>query len=63
VLNRRQLVGDDTTSTSLLQIDVFDADGNLSRLIEFDDDRLDDAPAELARISGQPVTSRVRPAM
>ncbi len=61
-LYRCEVAGDDNVS-SFLQIGVFDADGTLSRTIEFDDDRLDDALAELARISGHPITSRVRPAM
>ena len=41
--------------STFLQIAVFDTDGNLTRLIEFDDDRLDEALAELALVSGQPV--------
>jgi hypothetical protein len=61
VLYQCEIAGDENLS-SFLQIGVFDANGNLARLIEFDDDRLDDALAELARTSGHPVTSRVRPA-
>jgi hypothetical protein len=62
LLYRCEVAGDDNVS-SFLQVGLFDAAGNLSRLIEFDDDRLDDALAELAQVSGHPVTSRVRPAM
>jgi hypothetical protein len=54
------VTGDDTVS-SFLQIGVFDADGNLARMIDFDEDRLDDALAELALVTGEPVT-RVPPA-
>jgi hypothetical protein len=54
-LYRCEVAGDDNVS-SFLQIGVCDADGNLLRTIEFDDDALDDALAELGRISAEPVT-------
>ena len=53
-LHRCSGSGEGAVST-FLQIGVFDTDGNLTRLIEFDDDRLDVALAELAHITGEPV--------
>ena len=55
VLHRWELHGHDTAS-SFLMITVFDADGNLARMIDFDEDRVDDALAELALVTGEPVT-------
>ncbi|HUS43991.1 MAG TPA: AAA family ATPase [Ilumatobacteraceae bacterium] len=54
-LQRCEVTGDSTTTT-FLQIGRYDSDGYLVRLIDFDDDRLDEALAELARVSGEPVT-------
>lgn len=61
-LQRCEVTGDDTTTT-FLQIGLYDSDGNLVRLIDFDDDRLDDALAELAEITGEPVKLLDDPSM
>jgi hypothetical protein len=43
------------TTVELLAVSVWNADGQLERLIEYDVTALDEAVAKLAEVSGQPV--------
>jgi hypothetical protein len=53
VLTRRSYVHSGV-GVELLAVSVWDDDGRLTRLIEFDPDALDDALAELALVAGEP---------
>ena len=55
LLCRAEMVGNETAST-FLSIYILDQNRKITRMIDFDDDHLDAALAELARVSGEPVT-------
>jgi hypothetical protein len=59
LLRRRYLHGPDTVE--LLAISVWNADGHLARLVEYDAEELDEALAHLAELSREPVVRLDRP--
>lgn len=54
LLTRRAYIGPQSTS-ELLAVSAWNADGQLQRLVEFELDDIDAALAELGRLSGEPV--------